>query len=205
MSQPTPPPYGQQPPQPGYGYPHQPAPPYQQPYTGPAPYQPPPVPKKHMSGWAITGFTFLGLIVSLFVLGAVLVAIEGPSSSGAKKPTSVAAAPETPAEADAKPAEKKATPSPKAPAKKPTPPKPKAVEYPDGDYVVGEDIPAGTYETPGAQKGLFEFCSITSDPADDSKFPLLKSANADERIIVTLTKADGVVSVSGCEPLKARR
>ena len=69
---------------------------------------------------------------------------------------------------------------------------------------VGRDLrQAG--DTPGAQKGLFEFCSITSDPVDESKFPLLKSANADERIIVTLTKADGVVSVSGCEPLTARR
>jgi hypothetical protein len=155
-----------------------------------------------MNGWAIAGLTFAGLCGVLGILGAITDTVDG-SSTATRKPS--ATAPETSTKADAKPAEKKATPSSKAPAKKKTPPKPKVVEYPDGDYVVGEDIPAGTYETPGAQKGLFEFCSITSDPVDDSKFPLLKSANADERIIVTLTKADGVVSVSGCEPLKARR
>jgi hypothetical protein len=70
--------------------------------------------------------------------------------------------------------------------------------------VVGEDIPAGTYQTAGAEKGIFEFCSVTTDPVDEAKFPQLKSANADERIIITLTKADGVVSISGCEPLTRR-
>lgn len=202
MSQPTPPPYGPQPGQPEFGYrqPGQPSP-Y---HRGPAPYQPPRPPKKPMNGWAIAGFTILGMIVSLILLGAVLAAVDGASTSASKTPTGVAAAPET-AKADAKPDEKTATPSAKPPVKKETPPKPKVVEYPDGDYVVGEDIPAGRYETSGAKKGLFEFCSVTSEPVDDSRMPVLKTANADERIIVTLTKADGVVTVSGCEPLKARR
>ncbi|MDQ0840508.1 hypothetical protein QFZ68_000188 [Streptomyces sp. V1I6] len=84
-------------------------------------YQPPPQPKKPMNGWAITGITIGGLVVSLFLLGAVLAAVDDTSSSGAKTPASVAAAPETSAKADAKPAEKKATPSPKAPVKKETP------------------------------------------------------------------------------------
>jgi hypothetical protein len=155
-----------------------------------------------MNGWAIAGLTLAGLCGTIGILGAIIDTVDG-SNTATRKPSATAA--ETPAKADAKPAPvKKPSPSTKPPAKQATPPKPKAVDYPDGDYVVGEDIPAGTYETPGAQKGLFEFCSITSDPVDESKFPLLKSANADERIIVTLTKADGVVTISGCEPLKPR-
>ncbi|MBA4865944.1 hypothetical protein H1V43_32290 [Streptomyces sp. PSKA54] len=76
--------------------------------------------------------------------------------------------------------------------------------YGDGDYVVGDDIPAGTYETSGAKSGVFELCTITTEPTSDTKFPQLKTANADERIIITLTKDDGVVSISGCEPLTPR-
>lgn len=204
MSHPTPPPYGQQPPhghrpQPGYGHP-------QQPYTGPImggprPYQPPPEPKKPMSGWAVAGIT-LGVI---FFLGLVagLVDDDDDSSTTSRKPATTSTTPSV--EADDKPA----SPTPaKAPTTKaaPAPQKPKVVQYTDGDYMVGEDIPAGTYESKGAKKSLFEFCSVTTDPPEgSSKFPQLKSANANERIIITLTKADGVVSISGCEPLTPRK
>lgn len=78
-------------------------------------------------------------------------------------------------------------------------------EYSDGDYLVGEDMPSGTYTTAGAKSGIFEFCSITTEPTSDTKFPQLKAANADERIIITLSKEDGVVTIQGCEPLTLRK
>lgn len=80
----------------------------------------------------------------------------------------------------------------------------KEKDYPDGDYIVGEDIPPGTYTTTGAAPGEF-LCAITTKPTDDTTFPQLKSADANERIIITLTKADGTVTIQGCEPLTARK
>ncbi|ALC20587.1 DUF4352 domain-containing protein [Streptomyces pristinaespiralis] len=123
MSHPTPPPYGQQPHQPGHGYPqYRQTQPYQQPYAGgPAPYQPPPPPKKGMNGWAITGITLGGVFVFLIVLGALVGGDDsGTGSSG--KPDTRAAAPEKPAAADPKSAEKAkdepaAQPAPESPVK----------------------------------------------------------------------------------------
>jgi transcription elongation factor len=76
-------------------------------------------------------------------------------------------------------------------------------EYGDGDYQVGTDIPAGTYESAGASSDGVGFCAITTEPTG-SKLPQAKSAEAGERIIITLEKGDGVVSVQGCEPLTPR-
>ncbi|MER5896916.1 hypothetical protein [Streptomyces sp. NPDC001876] len=53
-------------------------------------------------------------------------------------------------------------------------------------------------------KGVFEFCSITTAPTGELAVPKIKTANADERIIISLEKTDGVVSVSNCEPIKPR-
>ena len=76
--------------------------------------------------------------------------------------------------------------------------------YGDGDYMVGEDIPAGTYVSTGAQASIFELCSITTAPTAKGAMPQWKTGNKDERVIITLTADDGVVSISGCEPLKRR-
>jgi hypothetical protein len=132
---------------------------------------------------------------------AVAVSDSSPSSTASEKTAVAGSSPKGEAKNDAAPVEQK-TQRPTETAAEPAPENP--AEYPNGDYVVGEDIPAGTYQTAGAEKGIFEFCSVTTDPVDEAKFPQLKSANADERIIITLTKADGVVSISGCEPLTRR-
>ncbi|WP_031095521.1 hypothetical protein [Streptomyces sp. NRRL S-15] len=184
----------QYPPQQPYGQPHQ-------PYTG-APGYPPPPPKKKMSGGAIVaivlGSVFGGIFILLLIIGLAVGDDTSPSDDKASVLEVTASPSESAAEKAAKPAEKT--------SEKPKPAEPKkAAEYPSGDYVVGEDIPAGTYTSTGAEKGIFELCTITTEPADDTTMPKIKTANADERVIVTLAKDDGVVSISGCEPLKPRK
>lgn len=189
---------------PAWGHPQ-----YGHTYPGnPVPPMPPRPPKKGLNGWAIAGITAAGLVVALGVLGAIV----GPQdTSDGKASSDVAAAPTTekPTPAPSKAEPSKAAPKKETPAAKPThkpkpaPPKPKT--YTNGDYVVGEDIPEGTYTTPGAEKGIFEVCMVSTDPTNESTWPQLKSANADERIIITLKKSDGVVSISGCEPLTPRK
>ena len=78
-------------------------------------------------------------------------------------------------------------------------------EYSDGDYEVGKDIPAGAYESAGAKPDVIEYCSITTKPTSDATLPQIKTAEANERIIIKLSKADGVVTIKGCEPLTQRK
>lgn len=175
-------------PQPPYG-PPQPPPPGWRPPAGPnySPYGPPP-PKKSMSAGAIVAIV-LGSIVGAIVLIGVLGAAIGNDDNA--KPRATPAAPTT----------AKGTP----PAKKNATSNPKPAGYVDGDYIIGEDIPPGTYQTPGAQAGAFEFCMVSTKPTVDGIMPQLKSANANERIIITLTAKDGVLSIAGCEPLTRRK
>lgn len=184
-----PPPHGpQQPPPPGWG------PPPGQPYPGP--YGPPP-PKKGMGAGAIIAIV-LGSIVGVIVLLAILGALIGDDDKTKPRATPTTRTPTvapTTAPTTA-PTKKTATP----PAKPTTP-----AGYPDGDYIIGEDIPPGTYQTPGAEAGAFELCMVSTKPTADGVFPQLKSANKDERIIITLAKKDGVLSISGCEPLTRRK
>ncbi|MFH8717251.1 hypothetical protein [Streptomyces zaomyceticus] len=176
-----PPPYGpQQTPPPGWG------PPPGQHY---GPYGPLP-PKKGMGAGAIVAIV-LGSIVGLFVLIGVLGAVLGtddkdePRATPATRPT--AAAPTS--EPAAAPATRAAKPA----------------GYRDGDYIIGEDIPPGTYQSTGAQAGVFEFCMVSTKPTADGVMPQLRSGNKDERIIITITAKDGVLSISGCEPLTRRK
>ncbi|NGO68535.1 hypothetical protein [Streptomyces boncukensis] len=81
--------------------------------------------------------------------------------------------------------------------------KEKTKRYGDGDYVVGEDIPAGTYESGGAKNEVVDLCTVTTEPKGD-KLPQAKTADRGERLIITLTKGDGTVTIQGCEPLKPR-
>lgn len=166
--------------QPPYG------PPHGQHY---GPYGPPP--KKSMGAGAIT-LIVLGSLLGLFILLGVLGAALGSNNKGEPRATSSAtAAPKTTAP----------TKQPETPAAKPT----KPAGYADGDYVIGEDIPPGTYQSTGAQAGAFEFCMVSTKPTADGVMPQLKSANKGERIIITLTAKDGVLSVAGCEPLTRRK
>ncbi|MFC9941540.1 hypothetical protein [Streptomyces pratensis] len=179
--------------------------PYGQPYQGQAfaggPGYPPP-PKKKMSGGAIVaivlGSVFGGLFILLVIIG--LAVDDDSTQAEGKSPILEVTAPadESATAAPAKPAEK----TPEKAAEKPEPKK--DPEYSSGDWVVGEDIPAGTYTSAGAEKGIFELCTITTDPSGDTTMPKIKTANADERVIITLAEEDGVVSISGCEPLKPR-
>ncbi|MEU7010382.1 hypothetical protein [Streptomyces sp. NPDC046332] len=145
-----------------------------------------------MNGWAVAGITVAGLFVFLIVVGLIAGATESPDAKGTAKATPTTAPPT--------PKPSKTAPTKKAAAK----PKPTAAGYTDGDYLVGDDIPPGTYTTPGAQAGLFELCSITTDPTDKGVMPQWKTGNKDERIIITITAEDHLVSISGCEPLTRR-
>ncbi|MGQ4338040.1 hypothetical protein ACN6LF_001836 [[Kitasatospora] papulosa] len=181
---------------------------YQQPYGQPHQTYPggpgyPPPPKRKMSGGAIVAIVIGSVLGGLFLLLLIIgfaVSDDSPSEDKASALEVTASPSELAADAPAKPAEK----APEKEAEKPKPAEPKTTEYPSGDYIVGEDIPAGTYTSAGAEKGIFELCTITTEPTGDTTMPKIKTSNADERIIITLEKADGVVSISGCEPLKPR-
>jgi len=83
-------------------------------------------------------------------------------------------------------------------------PKMKPETWTDGDYIIGDDIPFGTYTSAGAKEDVFALCMVTS--SGKGHWPILKSANKDDRIILRLTadnKGD-VLTVSGCKPLSVR-
>lgn len=184
---------------------------YQQPYSQPHPtfaggpgYPPPP--KKKMSGGAIVAIVVAGVLGGLFLLLLIIGLAVGddpnPSDDKASNVEVTASASESAAKLPTQGAEK----APEKADQKPKPAAPTAAaEYPSGDYVVGEDIPVGTYTSAGAEKGIFELCTITTEPTGDTTMPKIKTSNAGERIIITLEKDDGVVSVSGCEPLRPRK
>ena len=177
----TQPPYGPpQPPPPGWG------PPPGQHYS---PYGPPP-PKKGMGAGAIVAIV-LGSIVGLFVFVGILGAALGTEDKD---------------EPRAAPATRTTTAAPTSkPAATTDAPVTETAGYGDGDYVIGEDIPPGTYQTPGAQAGAFEFCMVSTKPTVDGVMAQLKSANANERIIISVTAKDGILSIAGCEPLTRRK
>lgn len=168
--------------QPSYG-PPQPPPPG---WGYPPNYGPPP--KKGIGAGAIVAIV-LGSIVGVIVLLGVLGAAIGDDDKA--KPRATPAAPTT----------AKSTP----PAEKTPTSDPKPTGYVDGDYIIGEDIPPGTYQTPGAKAEGLEFCMVSTKPTADGVMPQLKSANANKRIIITLTAKDGVLSITGCEPLTRRK
>lgn len=173
----------------------------QQPYGQPQWIPPAQQPKKLSTGKKIA----IGIAAAfggLFMLGACAALLgnseDGTGSTAARTAAETTTAPAEPTEnTHDKPKEQKEPKEKPAPAAKPK------TAYSDGDYIVGEDIPPGTYESKGAKKGMFELCSITSEPTDD-RMPILKAANADERLIVTFSKGDGTITIGGCEPLTRR-
>lgn len=132
---------------------------------------------------------WMGGIMLAIVVIAVGVSLGNDSESEAPSVTPVPAQPDTGEE-------KKAD--------KPSSSDSKPVSYPNGDYVVGKDIPEGTYESKGATPGIFDLCMITTEGDNNDNWGQLKSANENERIIITLKESDGVLSISGCEPLTPR-
>jgi hypothetical protein len=129
-------------------------------------------------------FGCLGLIVLIVLISViVMVASGGGDDDGGPAPE----------ETSATPTKDSPEPSPKTTAQ----------SYGDGDYAVGRDIPPGTYESAGAKEDVVEGCTIATEPKGD-KIPQLKTADRNERIIITLTAEDGTVTVQGCEPLRKR-
>lgn len=178
----------QQPQQPGWGQPG-----YQ------APQQPP-----KSGNWfgRHKVLTVLGSIVALIVV----IAIASSGGSDKKSDTAKDAPAAVASKAPAKKTDKAPAAKPKAKAKPVEEKKPAAKSYGDGDYKVGTDIPAGTYESAGASDSVIPLCAITTAPTGSATMPQAKAANkANQRIIITLKPSDGVVTVQGCKPLKARQ
>jgi hypothetical protein len=147
------------------------------------PYPPPQQPEPRRSWFARHKIlTVAGVLLLLCIV------ISVASTGGGEKTASGAPAMTAPS-----------TPATAAPTETPT-----AAGYGSGDYVVGEDIPAGTYTTDGATQDSFEFCMISTEGDGGDNWGQLKSANANERIIITLNASDGVVTLDGCEPLRRR-
>lgn len=149
------------------------------------PDQPPHHPhrRKKSSKGKILGFGCLGLIAVIAVIVVITVVAMGGEESGGPAPD----------ETSATPTERSPEPTAEDTAK----------SYGDGDYTVGRDIPAGTYESAGAKEDVVEGCLITTEPKGD-KLPQTKTADRNERVVITLSAADGTLTVQGCEPLRRR-
>lgn len=96
-----------------------------------------------------------------------------------------------------------AMPSGTAPESEPAKPADPETSFGDGTYVVGEDIAPGTYRTPGAREGVFEYCQITThsdENADADKTLDWKNGNAGDPIRVKVGGKVKSVKVTGCEP-----
>jgi hypothetical protein len=66
---------------------------------------------------------------------------------------------------------------------KPTPAPRKVAEplkFGDGTYLVGDEIPAGTYKTPGASESAFQFCSWNVRSGEGSDADYLDGGVADK-------------------------
>lgn len=144
------------------------------------PRQPSP-PQKNSPVGKIVGFGCLGLVLLLILILLVVLSLAG-GEDGEEPP------------ADEETTSASTPPSGEGAGK----------GYGDGDHVVGEDIPPGTYESAGAKEEEFDFCSITTEPTNSNTMPQIKNADRGERIVITLGKEDGTVTVQGCEPLKPR-
>ena len=75
----------------------------------------------------------------------------------------------------------------------------------DGTHVVGKDIPVGTYVSAGARSGSAAFCSVTTESRRAEALSRITSGRRGERVVITLSRYDSVVTVQGCEPLTRRR
>jgi hypothetical protein len=88
-----------------------------------------------------------------------------------------------------------------APKAKTAPAKPKPVTIGEGEWLVGEDVPAGRYRTPGAKDGILVYCSwlVTSEGGDGELLDAgsVSSTTAPGRATL---KAGQEFQTSGCEP-----
>ncbi len=84
--------------------------------------------------------------------------------------------------------------APKTPAKPAT--------FGDGTYLVGDDLPAGTYRSAGAAEGMFQLCSWSIKASDEQSARIVDIGTAGEltdRQRVKL-KAGQEFETNGCAP-----
>lgn len=157
----------------------------------PPPQMPPPPPRKaRVWPWVVGGIVLLLIVVS--ALGGKGTSTPPTAAAGTAVPTAARAAAPVPASTVAAPAQDY------TPAAVPAGPR---TSFGDGTWVVGEDIVPGTYKTPGAQHGVFEFCSVTTHSGDTTDSPIvdIAAANADEPIRIKVSGRVKSVEVHGCE------
>lgn len=163
-----------------------------------APHQP-----QRNKGLRIAAFGCGGVLgLALFASCVALVAgsDDDKEDGGATVTTSSAPVSASPSASSAKPS------SPATPVTtEPTPPpQPSPASFGNGDFEVGKDVKPGTYVSKGAEEGLFDLCTATTESAD-GMINELKSANAGEQVILKVTSSDSVVSIDGCEPFVLRK
>jgi hypothetical protein len=72
----------------------------------------------------------------------------------------------------------------------------------DGTWLVGTDIPQGTYRSSGARHGFFELCTWSTHEGASRRSDVIDfgTANADEPMVVTIGKNVRAFVTSNCEP-----
>lgn len=147
------------------------------PYQAPA-YPPvPPAPPKKNKSWKIAGFGCAGA-VGLLLFASCVAVVSEDKTDASPRPTQT------------------------APSLRPNGATPTGKGgFAEGDYLVGDDMPPGTYVSTGAVSDVFDFCSATTEGSDGILNDMV-SANAGERTILRVTKDDYLVSIQGCEPFE---
>lgn len=145
------------------------------------------------------GAALAGLITSLVAAGICLlwtIAFIGAAASGPKPPSRSATQASTgtvsTVAASAPGTASAAAPKPAGPA----------TTFGDGMWVVGEDIVAGTYRSPGATPGLFDICSVSTYSTDTADGHVLdwQTANTGEPVRIKVSGSVKSVKSVGCEP-----
>lgn len=130
--------------------------------TGEVP--PPPRPKSMKPVWVA-----LAIVLLACGFGAVVLGAFNPSPKSAPQPSIAPYAEQGVPDPGVRP-----TPTPKT-AKAPA-----IKSFGDGTYLVGEDIPAGTYTSPGAEESAFTLCYWNVRAGDETDADYLKGGNADK-------------------------
>ena len=73
----------------------------------------------------------------------------------------------------------------------------------EGRHTVGEDVSPGTYVSEGAKSAGTERCSVTTERVGGGA-PRVKAVNRGERVVVTLGRDVGAVTVRGCQDFARR-
>jgi len=145
--------------------------------------------KKHLIGYPAT-FIVAGMITAAGNSGGStaspapsVVTLAGPTVTATVAPKSVVP---------------KSVAAPK-PAPKPVAPKPVAATMTDGQWVIGEDAPAGRYKTSGPTPGGMDICYYAFKKGEGADAEILDNEILKGRATVVV-KAGQVFDTSSCEP-----